>query len=131
MALTDFSAVDEASVSTNFNTALDASLAFVSNNAVGTPATLSGAGAIPITAPIAQWTTTGADAGTLADGTEGQEIKIILVTDGGNGTLTPANAGGYTTITFADAGDSVTLTFTNSAWYITGQGGLTTGPLSA
>ena len=93
--------------------------------------TLSGAGAIPITGSIAEWTTTSTDAGTLADGVEGQHIFIILVTDGGVGTLTPSNAGGYTTIAFSDAGDSVHLLFTNGNWYIVGQGGLTTGPLSA
>ena len=93
--------------------------------------TLNGAGAIPITGSIAEWTTTGTNAGTLADGVEGQHIFIILVTDGGVGTLTPSNAGGYTTIAFSDAGDSVHLLFTNSKWYIVGQGGLTTGPLSA
>ena len=93
--------------------------------------TLSGAGAIPITGSIAEWTTTSTDAGTLADGVEGQHIFIILVADGGVGTLTPSNAGGYTTIAFSDPGDSVHLLFTNGNWYIVGQGGLTTGPLSA
>jgi hypothetical protein len=68
---------------------------------------------------------------TLADGTEGQHLFVILVTDGGNATLTPSNAGGWTTITFADAGDSAHLLFTNGNWYLVGQGGLTTGPLTA
>lgn len=94
-------------------------------------ASLSGAGAIPITGSIAEWTTTAADAGTLADGVEGQHLFIILIVDGGNGVLTPANPGGYSTITFADAGDSVHVLFTNGKWYIVGQGGLGTGPLSA
>jgi len=94
-------------------------------------ATLSGAGAIPITGSIAEWTTTSTDAGTLVDGVEGQHLFVILVSDGGTGTLTPSNAGGYTTIAFSDVGDSVHLLFTNGKWYIVGQGGLTTGPLSA
>jgi len=94
-------------------------------------ATLSGAGALPITASIVEWTTTDADAGTLADGAEGQHIFIILVTDGGDGTLTPANGGGYSTITFADAGDSAHLLFTNGAWYVMGIGGLAPGPVVA
>ena len=93
--------------------------------------TLSGAGAIPITGSIAECTTTSTDAGTLSDGVEWQHIFIILVADGGVGTLTPSNAGGYTTIAFSDPGDSVHLLFTNGKWYIVGQGGLTTGPLSA
>ena len=93
--------------------------------------TLSGAGAIPITQPIAEWTTGAADAGTLADGVEGQRLTIILVTDGGDGTLTPANGGGYSTITFADAGDACDLLFTNGNWYVTGIGGLAPGPVVA
>ena len=94
-------------------------------------ATLSGAGAIPITGSIAEWTTTSTDAGSLADGVEGQHLFVIMVADGGVGTLTPTNAGGYTNIAFSDPGDSVHLLFTNGKWYIVGQGGLTTGPLSA
>ena len=94
-------------------------------------ATLSGAGAIPITGSIAEWTTTSADAGTLADGVEGQHLFVVMITDGGDGTLTPTNRGGYSNITFADAGDSVHLLFTNGKWYIVGQGGLGTVPLSA
>lgn len=91
----------------------------------------SGAGAVPLTASICELTTTGADALTLADGIEGQRLTIVMIVDGGDGTLTPANAGGYTTITFADAGDSVDLLFTNGNWYVTGKGGLTTGPAQA
>ena len=94
-------------------------------------ATLSGAGAIPITGSIAEWTTTGTNAGSLADGVEGQHLFVIMVVDGGVGTLTPTNAGGYSSIAFSDVGDSVHLLFTNGKWYIVGQGGLTTGPLSA
>ena len=94
-------------------------------------AALSGAGAIPVTDSIAEWTTTSADAGTLVDGVEGQHLFVILITDGGNGTLTPTTRGGYSNITFADAGDSVHLLFTNSRWYVVGQGGLSTGPVVA
>ena len=94
-------------------------------------ATLSGAGVIPITGSIIEWTTTGTNAGSLADGVEGQHLFVVMVADGGVGTLTPSNAGGYTNIAFSDPGDSVHLLFTNGNWYIVGQGGLTTGPLSA
>ena len=87
-------------------------------------ATLSGAGAIPITATIAEWTTTGADAGTLADGAEGQQLFVVMVVDGGNGTLTPSNLAGGTTITFDAVGDSVHLLFTAAAWYIVGSNGV-------
>lgn len=84
----------------------------------GDTVSVSGAGAIPVTAAIVRLTTTGANALTLADGIDGQILRIVMITDGGDGTLTPANRGGYSTITFNDAGDSVSLVFTNSKWYV-------------
>jgi len=92
---------------------------------------ISGPGAVDIVTPVTEITTTGADAFTLADGAIGQKKTVVLIVDGGNAVLTPANALGYTTITFADAGDSVSLEFRTGGWAIVGQGGLTTGPLSA
>lgn len=92
---------------------------------------LSGAGVVPITEPMAELTSTSTDAWTLADGAEGQHVFIVMIVDGGTAVLTPANAGGWTTLTFADAGDSAHLLFTNGNWYLVGQGGLTTGPLTA
>lgn len=86
---------------------------------------ISGAGAIPLTHEIVKLTTTGANALTLADGTDGQELTIIMITDGGDGTLTPAHFGNGSTITFNDAGDSVTVIFTNSKWYIKSNNGAT------
>ena len=99
----------------------------VSDGAViaGDTTTSSGAGAVAITGAIHEITTTGADALTLADGTEGQVLRIVMVADGGNGTLTPSNLAGGTTITFNDVGDAVTLLFTNSNWFIVGQNGVT------
>ena len=84
---------------------------------------LSGAGAVNITDAITEWTTTGVDAGTLVDGTEGLRKVIVMVADGGNGTLTPTNLAGGTTITFNDVGDSVELLFTNGSWFIIGGQG--------
>jgi hypothetical protein len=82
------------------------------------PQALSGAGAITLTEYRTNWTTTGADAGTLADGdTIGQLKKIILIVDGGDGTLTPTTLANGTTITFADAGDYAVLMWTSSGWY--------------
>ena len=92
---------------------------------------LTGAGAANITQKYTEHTSTSTDAVTLADGAPGQIKVITLIVDGGDMTLTPATAMGYTTIVFADAGDSVTLMFTTLGWAIIGQGGLTTGPLSA
>lgn len=85
-----------------------------------TPEVVTGAGALDVTSPITHVVTTGADALTLADGVEGQEKFIVMKTDGGDGTLTPANLGNGTTITFDDAGDSAHLIFTNSARYFMG-----------
>ena len=79
---------------------------------------LSGAGAANITTFYTAWTTTGADAGTLADGSVvGQLKKIQLIVDGGDGTLTPSNLSGGTTITFADAGDYAVLVWDGANWF--------------
>lgn len=81
-----------------------------------------GAGALPITAPTCQVTTTGADALTLADGVEGQEITLTLVAQGGAGTVTPASpASNYATLILTDVGDTVSLLFTNSTWVVKGS----------
>ena len=86
---------------------------------VATAQSLSGAGAINVTAYLTKWTTTGANAGTLADGVRvGQLKKIQLIVDGGDGTLTPTTLSGGTTITFADAGDFVLLVWTSSGWVV-------------
>lgn len=78
---------------------------------------LSGAGAINLISFFTAWTTTGADAGTLADGKfVGQLKKIKLIVDGGDGTLTPDNFANGTTITFADAGDFAVLRWNGAAW---------------
>ncbi len=90
------------------------------SNVVKSVAAKSGAGAIPITASIVKLTTTGANALTLADGVDGQELSIIMIVDGGAGTLTPSNFGNGATLTFDDVGDSANLVFTNSKWYLVG-----------
>lgn len=78
---------------------------------------LSGAGAINVTTFYTAWTTTAANAGTLADGVRvGQLKKVQLIIDGGDGTLTPANLAGGTTITFADAGDYALLLWDGTDW---------------
>lgn len=89
----------------------------------GAPQALSGAGAMNVTSFKTNWTTTGAEAGTLADGTHiGQIKKIQLIVDGGDGTLTPshlAQAGVVkSTITFADAGDFCVLIWDGAYWEV-------------
>lgn len=80
---------------------------------------LSGAGAINVTTAFTAWTTTGADAGTLADGAQiGQIKEIMLTVDGGDGTLTPSNLQDGTTITFSAIGDFVRLIWTGTEWAV-------------
>ena len=99
---------------------LDSGILF--NNFLKTPTTqvLSGAGAVDIVSAITHIVTDSADALTLADGAEGQEKFIVMKTDIGDGTLTPAHLGNGTTITFDAVGDSAHLIFTNSAWHFMG-----------
>lgn len=92
---------------------------------VSTPQTLTGAGAVNITTRVTLLVTTGANALTLADGASGQEKVIVMKTDGGDGTLTPAHLVGGTTLTFNDAGDSVLLCFNGTAWAIVSNNGAT------
>lgn len=80
---------------------------------------LSGAGAINVTSYYTAWTTTAADAGTMAAGTQiGQRKKIKLIVDGGDGTLTPTSLSGGTTITFNDAGDYVEMIWNGANWFV-------------
>ena len=89
---------------------------------------LSGAGAINPDTPYTNWTTTGAEAGTLADGDHYGQLKTVtLVVDGGDGTLTPTTLADGTTITFADVGDQVTLIFGASGWRIINKCNVATG----
>jgi len=77
--------------------------------------------AIPITASIVHKTTgSDAEAGTIAAGTQGQLLMIVLIVDGG-GTLTIAASSSVAdTIAFADAEDTAQLLFTNSKWHFMG-----------
>jgi len=97
-----------------------------SNIITGSIQALSGAGAVNLTDLITEVTTTGADALTLADGTAGQVKIIVMVADGGDGTLTPATLAGGTTITFNDVGDGVVLVYNDTVgWVVVGNNGAT------
>ena len=88
--------------------------------------TRSGAGAISLTASTTKLTTTGADALTLADGANGQVKRIVMISDGGDGTLTPTTKTGFSTVTFNDVGDSITLQFyTTQGWMVVSNYGCT------
>ena len=77
--------------------------------------------AIPITASLVHKTTgSDAEALTVAAGTQGQLLMIVLIVDGG-GTLTIAASSSVAdTIAFADAEDTAQLLFTNSKWHFMG-----------
>ena len=79
---------------------------------------ISGPGAISLTETVSFITTTGTDAYTLADGTEGQLKIIIMKGDGGNGTLTPDNLVGFTAIRFTDVNNSAVLMSGSTGWNI-------------
>ena len=71
-------------------------------------------------------TTTAANALTLANGTNGQLLTIVMVVDGGDGTLTPTTKTGFSTIVFGDVGDSVILQyFTTLGWMVLSNNGAT------
>jgi hypothetical protein len=92
----------------------------------GTIGARSGAGAVPLTSSVVRLTTTGADALTLANGSNGQILTIVMVVDGGDGTLTPTTKTGFSTITFDAVGNSVTLQyFPTQGWMIVSSYGAT------
>ena len=77
--------------------------------------------AIPITASIVHKTTgSDAEALTVAAGTQGQLLMIVLTTDGGGTGTIAASATVADTIAFADAEDTAFLLFTNSKWHFMG-----------
>lgn len=80
--------------------------------------THTGAGAVPITHEYVECSTGGAEAWTLADGVDGQEIYLFYHTHVGNGTLTPANLSNATTITFTAAFQTAHLYFDGTDWNV-------------
>jgi predicted RecA/RadA family phage recombinase len=94
----------------------------------GAQQALTGAGAINVTSYHTAWTSGGAVAGTLANGTRlGQLKEITLVVAGGNGTLTPATFADGSTITFSVVGDNVLLRWTTAGWKILRRMNVATG----
>ena len=76
---------------------------------------------IPITASIVHKTTgSDAEALTVAAGTQGQLLMIVLTTDGGGTGTIAASSTVADTIAFADAEDTAQLLFTNSKWHFMG-----------
>lgn len=105
---------------------------FAGGAVVTSSATLSGAGAIPITKSLVKFTSTGAaNALTLANGVDGQRLTIVHDVKGtlGTGVLTPTTKTGFSTVTFTNAGDTVSLVYvTTRGWMVTGSYAATIAP---
>jgi hypothetical protein len=87
---------------------------------------LSGAGAVNVSSVTTKITSTGANALTLADGSDGQIKILVMVVDGGDATLTPTTKTGFSTIVFNDVGDSCMLVFfTTLGWMVVSNNGCT------
>ncbi len=75
--------------------------------------------------------TTGATTGEsyrLGDGQVGQQLTVVLVTDGGqNFTVTPKTKTGFTSVQLDDAKDSATMKYidSTSGWVLIGNAGAT------
>lgn len=88
--------------------------------------TIAGAAAIDIGITYFD-TTAGAMAVTLADGTEGQLKTLMMLVDGGDVTVTPANYANGTTIVFNDVYDVCVLQFIGTSWKLKSEIGINTG----
>ena len=87
--------------------------------------TIIAAGAVSVVLPVSYIESTGAIALTLANGEEGDVKTVVMVTDGGDATLTPANLADGTQITFDDY-DSWMGIFHKGNWRtITGSAAVT------
>ena len=100
-----------------------------------TPQALTAAGAVSITTTLTTVASSGVIALTLADGAQGQIKIIVMITDGGTATLTPATMNDGTTLAFADVGDSAILMWIGaSGWQVismAGTGATGRGPVIA
>ena len=100
-----------------------------------TPQALTAAGAVSITTTLTTIASSGVIALTLPDGIQGQIKVIVMITDGGTATLTPATMNDGTTLAFADVGDSAILMWIGaSGWQVismAGTGATGRGPLIA
>lgn len=62
----------------------------------------------------------GGDTFTLAAGTTGQTMYILMKSSTGTATITPSALAGGTSVTFNAIGDSVVLQYMDSKWFIVG-----------
>jgi len=94
--------------------------------------TVTGAGAVNVTTLTTKLTSTGTDALSLANGTEGQIKHIVMVVDGGDATLTPTTKTGFNNIKFTAVGQAVSLVyFTTLGWTVLANYGATIGAVDS
>ena len=75
---------------------------------------------IPVTASVCHKTSgSDAEALTIAAGTSGQVLIIVMIVDGG-GTATLSGAQINGSVAFSDVGHTATLLYTNSKWNMIG-----------
>jgi len=85
--------------------------------------TAAGAVVISVSTGITYFDSTlGAQAATLADGTEGQLKRLMMTVDGGDVVITPANLALGTTLRLTEAFDYIDLWFTGTSWKEVGRG---------
>jgi hypothetical protein len=78
--------------------------------------------AIPITHAIVEGTSGAASAWSLANGENGQVLTVVIVTDGGEATITPATATGWATAVLTDDIDTITMMYIDDVvgWIVLG-----------
>ena len=90
---------------------------------------LAASTAASLTKTTSYFSTSAAEATTLAAGSDGQVKVFAMVADGGDMVITVTNAGwkssGTGTITFDTIGDACTLMYTSSKWFCIGNNGVT------
>lgn len=108
-------------VATFATTVQNVGITILQGGVIGGVQGLTGAGAVNLTTVCTDITSTGANALTLANGTNGQIKILTMIVDGGDATLTPTTKTGFTTITFNDVGDSCMLQYhTTFGWMLVG-----------
>ena len=96
---------------------LDANFTHLQQN-FRTVENITGGGAISLTTGVTFISTTGTEAYSLANGTEGQVKIIIMKADGGNATITPDNLVGWTSVRFTAVNNNVHLMYGSTGWNI-------------
>jgi len=80
---------------------------------------------LPLTDAVVLGTSGAASAWGLPDGENGQILSVVIVTDGGEATITPATSSGWATAVLTDAIDQISFMYVNDTvgWIILGTSG--------